>query len=284
MLPCLPLSARSLLASIWRIAPFLRWSPAVSLAALGVTCTPPGTSGRCDDDDDCRARGQVCDALTHECVEDSIDYDATQTEPEATFTGKWLPFFRGRICTVDGTFQAGAALPIRMEPCVHPCITASNGDAHVFHLRTCRGATCEGLSTQWFLADGTNCPADAFERFDAERCTYPVAVAGRHPPFEHNGRPIVGRFELEIPFLTNEDAGQIAGFSVDAASEACAEECDRHESPDRCHKACFIRERAEAYAQFDDRVMVFDMQTDGPAPPADCEDNQAACPCVDVGF
>lgn len=255
-----------------------------SLIACTTGCQPPAESGQCNTDDDCPVRGQVCEEVTHECIEDDVDYDATQDEPEATFTGKHMPFFRGRVCTVQGEFQAGAALPIRMEPCLHPCMTASNGDAHMFNLRECRSGICNGFSTEWFMADGVDCPADAFGRFDATTCQYPISIDGRHSPFEANGSPIVGRFKLEIPFLTNDDAAQIATFTIDGASEACVDDCLGNDNPDSCHKACFIRERAESYVQQDERVLSFDMRTDAAAPPPDCEQDQAGCPCVDIGF
>ncbi|MEE9382115.1 MAG: hypothetical protein V3V08_01710 [Nannocystaceae bacterium] len=274
-----------------------RFSPSVgsvfAFCALAATslgfgaCTPTAESGQCNSDADCYQRGQVCTNETHECIDDLVDFDATQSEPEPNFTAKVLPFFRGRICTVAGEFQSGAALPLRMEPCVHPCIRASNGTSHVFHLRECRGGACNGLSVEWFEGDGADCPDDAFARFDPDLCEYPITLAGRHPPFEANGSPIVGRFQLEIPFLTNDDAAQIANFNAATASAACVETCGGMDSQDKCRKGCFMRERAEHYAQDENRVLSFQMTAEAPPPPPNCETAEGAddaCPCVDVGF
>ena len=105
--------------------PFLLGCSALgALASLG-SCLPPGTSGQCQIDEDCTGRGQPGDSVNAICIDTEFDATSTENPAQGSFTNKVIPFFRGQVCTPT-QIESGATFPVKMTPCLHPCLSINN--------------------------------------------------------------------------------------------------------------------------------------------------------------
>lgn len=228
---------------------------------LGSGCAPRAEQG-CDEDTPCEARGQVCELESHECVAAMIDTTTTESPAPGSFSNKVIAFHRGEIC-LPLEVQSGAEVPVLMRQCVHPCIVGSSYEfKHGFE---CRGSRCEARALMWTVGSSaaTGCPADAFSAFDASQCQYAAEVEFLLSTETSNG-PISGTMQLEVPYLTNEDAAAIAADPDDAELQ---------------------EELVLQYPQQDSRIpdgRSISILPGNPAPPASCRDG--ACPCHPIGF
>lgn len=192
--------------------------------------------------------------------------DATADPSPMSFNQVVVPFFRGQVC-VPHEVESGANIPVSISACLHPCLEPSSYEFK--HFFSCIGSSCEAYATSWIVADSApeGCPADAFGRFDASQCVYedPINLA---ISTSLDSGPISGTMLLEIPFLTNEDIGMIAGFggSNDDAQD-------------------FFEMKVKQYPQDYNRVpdgRAIQLLSSNPTPPTSCAD--MACPCYEVGF
>ncbi|MEX1365797.1 MAG: hypothetical protein AB1Z98_21900 [Nannocystaceae bacterium] len=235
------------------------WVLSLSLSVGASACGPQTDLSPCDDDRPCSGRAQVCDLETLECVAADVDTSATLNPAPASFTDAVIPFFRGEVC-LPHEVQSGAALPVLMRPCLHPCITASSYEFR--HTFTCVGSRCEALALMWVVGSGDACPADAFGQFDAGQCQYATDVEMTIATETSNG-PISGTMEIEIPFLSNDDIAVIAAGTSDDA----------------------IRQLVQQYPEDEGRIpdgRAVSLLAGNPAPPASCRDG--ACSCYSIGF
>jgi hypothetical protein len=231
----------------------------LGLAASVGACGPNAESAECNEDKPC-GRGEVCDLEVDECVPAEVDITSTETPAPADFTAKPVPFFRGKVCTVHDV-KSGAAIPVRLDPCFHPCITSNT--FHHKHYYSCVGTHCEAWAMMYVEANGTACPADAFGAFDKALCVYdkPVDLT---IAVTVDDEPVQGSLYLEVPFLNNADTAAIA---------ADFENTD------------LINAKINQYPQDEGRrvgPMEINLSAASPAPPAKCEGD--ACPCYEVGF
>lgn len=234
------------------------------LLGLGVAaCAPTEDAGECSSTNPCAARGQVCDEVLRECIAVELDVDATSEDPTpASFSDVALPFFRGKVC-MPTRVQPGDPIPVKFSPCINPCITQS---AFTFKKQfSCSGATCDAAVIQMFSStSGTGCAADAFGQFDRAQCVYPEAgkeIKASAGPFILETGPVRGNASVEIPFLTNDDAGEIRGGASTAD----------------------IWSLIKKYPQAQERVFSISMDGANPAAPADCSD-ESKCDCREIGF
>lgn len=232
------------------------------LLGVGLTaCSPTESAGECTTARPCTNRGETCDLVMQECVPQDLAVDATSDKPTPTsFSGVALPFFRGRVC-MPLKVQPGDVVPVKLSPCLHPCIAP--GSFSFKKQYTCMGAYCEAAVLQAFgAAAGEGCPMDAFGKFDKSQCMYAdddiLASAG---PFVIDGSGVRGNAQVEIPFLTNDDAAKIR----DGASVAD------------------VWELIKQYPQSSERVFSISMDGANPAAPTDCSD-ESKCECRDIGF
>ena len=250
-----------------RIRPSLALRILAGPALLTATgCFPPGESCQCEVDQDCTGRGQVCDTVDSICVDRTFDPTTTQSQPEPSFSGKPIPFFRGKVCTVTEV-ASGEKIPVNVSPCLHPCMSASSYSFK--HFFECVGSSCSAWIVAWIDADGQNCPAEAFGQFPASQCVYdPNVVMNVAIDTVVESGPIVGNMTVEMPFLTTADMAALAAmamgdFSIEAA-----------------------KQRIFQYPQDPDRLVppggLIRITDGGPMPPSTCADG--ACPCYDVGF
>ena len=186
--------------------------------------------------------------------------DSTLDPAPATFADTLVPFFRGQVC-VPHEVQSGAAIPVTLSPCLHPCLaTTSFAFTHNY---ACIGSSCEAYATMWVVASSgaDGCPADAFGRFDPGMCVYDSPVNLGIATTLDSG-PVSGSMELEVPFLSNEDIVAIAADNK------------------------VIADRAEQYPADPGRVpdgRPIQLLPGNPEPPAEC-DGAENCPCYEVGF
>ena len=230
------------------------------LAAGLAACSPSESPAECSASKLCPNRGEACDALLQECTLQDLAVDATSEEPTpASFSGVALPFFRGRVC-MPTRVQPGDTVPVKLTPCVHACIDP--GGFNFKKQYTCAGAYCESAVLQIFgTAAGMACPADAFGKFDRTQCAPGKDILASAGPFVIDGEQIRGNAQVEIPFLSNEDAAQIRdGAAVPA-----------------------IWELIKQYPQSQERVFAVSMNGANPAAPADCSD-ESKCDCREIGF
>jgi hypothetical protein len=151
-----------------------------------------------------------------------------------------------------------------MSPCIHPCLTTSTFQFK--HNWNCIGSSCEAYGLVWVVASGAMCPEDAFGKFDRSQCDYATEIEFSINPVYDDGRAIEGQMRLEIPFLSNADASQVAA------------------DPDNTD----LRETTiQKYPQEMNRIpggMDISLLASNPEPPASCGEMGAACDCFDVGF
>ncbi|HWB75337.1 MAG TPA: hypothetical protein VG755_10280 [Nannocystaceae bacterium] len=228
------------------------------LVLAGAPACAPTVDPGCSADSNCE-RGEMCDLMVGECVDIVVDTSSTETPAPGSFNGKPVPFFRGNVCTVHDV-QTGAAIPVVLDPCLHPCIATNSH--HYQHYYNCLGTHCEAWATMFYDADATACPAEAFGKFDAAQCVYGNAVELKITVTVQD-EPVSGSLELEVPFLSNADAASLSpGYDSDALNAAI-----------------------EHYPQEPNRIvggMPITLSTSSPAPPASCAGG--ACPCYQVGF
>jgi hypothetical protein len=225
-------------------------------------CTPRAETGGCDEDEPCTGRGQVCDLEANACVAAEVDTSAAERPAPASFTSKVIAFHRGEVC-LPHEVQSGERMPLRMRPCLHPCVTVTSYEYK--HSFQCRGSHCEAVALMWVEGSSaaTGCPEDAFAAFDASLCQYGTEVELMLATETSNG-PISGDMLIEVPFLTNEDAAAIAADPSDAdAIEALVQQYPQQQSRIPDGRAVSIL-------------------PGHPAPPASCADG--ACPCYSIGF
>jgi hypothetical protein len=233
-------------------------------AALGLAaaaCAPKAEVADCSETKAC-PRGEVCDLEVNECIDAGLEVENTENPAPMTFSAKAVPFFRGKVCTVHDV-KAGAAIPIRLDPCLHPCLTSNS--FHHKHYYSCVGTRCDAWAMMYVdaasVAEG--CPADAFAKFDKEMCVYakPVDLS---ITVKVDEEPVQGTVSLEVPFLSNLDAAAIAA------------DFDNTD---------LINEKIEQYPKDDKRIVggkPITLSAASPAPPASCEGD--ACTCYEIGF
>lgn len=234
---------------------------AASLALAGGLACKPSVDVGCELDADCE-RGEMCELASAACIDRIVDTTSTESPAPASFTAKPVPFFRGRVCTVHDV-QAGAKIPVRLDPCFHPCL--ASGTHHFKHYFSCLGKRCEAWATMYVDADSVadGCPADAFGQFDPAMCVYNHAI-DLAVEVKVRGEPVIGTVALEVPFLSNADAAEIAPRFDDAE---------------------FINSKIDYYPQDPTRLvggMPINLGSASPVPPASCADG--ACPCYDIGL
>lgn len=240
---------------------------ALKLAGLGaalatVACAPSSQEGECSAASPC-PRGESCDLEMALCMPEDLDTTATETPADATFSGKAVPMFRGRICTVPEV-AAGTDFPIFLDPCFHPCLNVASFKFK--HSWECVGSSCEAFATMWIEASGDACPEDAFGRFDSSQCVYDQGVDISINATLGDGTPVEGQMEIEVPFLSNEDATAIAA------------------DPDN---TALIKERIQQYPVETNRIALGQgvrLLRNGPMAPASCGDGAAGCECTEIGF
>lgn len=233
------------------------------LLGVGIACAPTEDAGECSATAPCPNRGEACDEVLFQCIAQELDVDATSDKPAPTsFANVALPFFRGKVC-MPTRVQPGDPIPVKFSPCLNSCVDPG---AFTFKKQfSCSGAYCDAAVLQLFNnASGTGCAPDAFGQFDKAQCVYPEAgkeIKASAGPFIINGEKIRGNASVEIPFLTNDDAGEIrGGANTDA-----------------------IWALIKKYPQADERVFSISMDGANPAAPADCSD-ESKCDCREIGF
>ena len=246
--------------------PFLA-ATALVVSTITSACGPSEEQGQCSETEPCETRGEECNLTTNTCEEKAFDPTSTEDPAEASFTDKVIPFFRGEVCTVLEA-QSGTPIPVTLRPCFHPCIDGSSLSFKFKHSYQCIGSTCDADALLWVTADGNGCPADAFGEFPKEMCTYPLLKNGVEQAELDigttfgDGNVIRGSMLLEIPFLTNEDAGSVL---PDPSTDQ-------------------LKGLIEQYPQLPERIVAgqpISILPGDPVPPADCS---SGCECFEIGF
>jgi hypothetical protein len=197
------------------------------------------------------------------CIPEDLDTSSTENPAPATFTGKTVPMFRGRVCTVREV-AAGTSFPVYLDPCFHPCLTVQTFKFK--HSWECIGSSCDAFALMWVEANGDACPEDAFGRFDASQCVYDQPVEFSINATLGDGTPVEGQMQLEVPFISNADATIIAA------------------DPDNTG---LIKERIQQYPIENNRIAFgqgIRMLRNGAMAPDTCGDGGAACECTEIGF
>ena len=126
-------------------------SVAAGLVAVALGgCAPSAQEGECSQVDPC-PRGEACDLEMALCVPEDLDTNSTENPTPATFTGKTVPMFRGRVCTVREV-AAGTSFPVYLDPCFHPCLTVQTFKFK--HSWECVGSSCDAFALMWVEANG----------------------------------------------------------------------------------------------------------------------------------
>lgn len=226
-------------------------------------CGPEAEKGECGVNDPCE-RGAVCDLDTALCMQVGAPTDATEATAPETFSGKAVPFFRGELCVATEA-QAGEPFPVRITPCLHPCVVPTSYQYK--HSWSCVGSSCDGFVTMWMetRSSAEGCPEDAFGQFDTELCTNPVTAELSITAEYDDGTPVVGTMALEVPFVSNADAEEIA--ADDGELETVTAMIQR-----------YPRDPARTVP---DGIT---LASDSPPPPATCSENADACDCFQIGF
>lgn len=232
------------------------------VAVLVPACAPTIDSGACDADAPCVGRGQTCDVMAQRCVPADLATDSTDETAPSTFTATTVPFFRGQVC-LPHEVKSGSPIPISLSPCLHPCVERSSFEFK--HFFSCIGSSCEAYATMWVVADSIpeGCPEDAFGRFDRAMCVFADPVGLEIKTTLESG-PISGSMLLEVPFLSNADAEEIAAADNDQS---------------------LFESKVFQYPQDNARVpdgRAIQLLPKHPEAPASCEGD--ACPCYDIGY
>lgn len=232
----------------------LAFGVAVSMGA----CEPPSSASECSTTVPCE-RGEECNLVTLSCEPTEATNDQTAEHAGGNFSERKLPFFRGKVC-VATKVAAGDPIPVSIEPCIHPCVSAT---LFQFYSRySCDGSTCRAAEIAWLDdAVGTDCPADVFGRFPKSECTYPFRIEGKQSPISPSGSNYTGLVPVEVPFLTNEDVERVAQMDM-STSEFFG--------------------LIDSYAPDSDRIFQVNIAGDNPTAPESCA--EPGCTCRDVGF
>jgi len=231
----------------------------LGVMAGAMACAPRADDGGCGEDLDC-ARGEACDMVANACIAAELNTTATRTPAPAEFTGEIVPFHRGEIC-LPTRVESGASMPVLMRPCVHPCLSVSSFEFR--HTFQCVGSSCDALALMWMTTSGQACPPDAFGSFDESACVYDTDVEFQLATETSNG-PIRGTMRLEVPFLSNEDAAELAR---DPSDDDTIERLVHQYPPSATRLP-----NGESIS----------IQNGHPTPPASCRDG--ACECFPIGF
>ena len=228
-------------------------------AALAA-CSPSESAAECTEAKPCSNRGETCDLALLECVPEDLSVDATSDKPTpADFANVAMPFFRGRVC-MPTRVQPGDVIPVKISACMHSCIEP--GGFNFKKQYTCTGSYCQAATLVTFgAASGAGCPADAFGKFDKSQCVYGDNIKASAGPFVIDGGSVRGNAQVEVPFLSNDDAAKIR----DGASIAD------------------IWALINRYPQTAERVFSLSMDGANPAAPADCSD-ESKCDCREIGL
>lgn len=238
------------------------WLGGALLAGLWVgACGPQGEQG-CDENQPCTGRGEVCDLMVNECVDAVVDTSAAESPAPASFTDKTIAFHRGEVC-LPLEVKSGERMPLLMRPCLHPCVTVTSYQYK--HSFSCRGSHCDAQAFMWMQASSAaaGCPEDAFAAFDPAMCQYGTEVELMLSTETSNG-PISGDMLLELPFLTNADAGVLAADPEDDET---------------------IEALVQQYPQQDNRIpdgRAISILPGNPVPPTTCVGG--TCSCYPIGF
>lgn len=228
-----------------------------ALFAVGA-CTPSGSMSECSSGIPCE-RGEVCNLQTLSCEPTEATNDNTGTHAGGNFSERLLPFFRGRAC-VATKVAPGDPIPVSIEPCIHPCIEASQ--FQFYNRFSCDGSGCRAAEIAWLEdAVGTDCPNDVFGKFAAAECTYPFKIEGLQSPISPSGTDYTGTVPIEVPFLTNEDIKVVAAKDM-STSEFFG--------------------LIDSYPPETDRIFQVNIANGNPSAPESCAD--AACTCREIGF
>lgn len=198
----------------------------------------------------------------------TIDPAPCDTAPECTSPGDpdgdpgptTVPYFRGRAC-VPKEVKPGQALPIRLEACVHPCLTTNAFSMR--HAYRCPGGACEAAATIYYRdVVGSECPSDVFAKFDPALCAYKPALDVTAGPLLLGDTPFEGTAPVVIPYLSNDQIAEIDG-GADTSAEIWA--------------------RIDANPQETSRVFEVFVSPSAADAPETCDDPEL-CECRDVGF
>lgn len=236
------------------------------MANVGVACTPDAETGECGANHPCE-RGQVCELESAVCMETGLRTDATEDPAPSTFSGKRVPFFRGELCVATQA-QAGAPIPVSLTPCLHPCVVPTSQQFK--NQWSCVGSSCEAMVLMWMETHSSaeGCPADAFAAFDPTLCATPVTADLSITARYEDGTPVQGMMELEVPFVSNADAEEIAAQSNDTILGT-------------------VQAIIQRYPQDPGRMVPnggVTLSLDNPPPPAKCSESSDACDCFPIGF
>ncbi|MEZ4384651.1 MAG: hypothetical protein R3A79_25200 [Nannocystaceae bacterium] len=171
-----------------------------------------------------------------------------------------VPYFRGRACVVKEA-KPGQALPVRLEACLHPCLSIN---AYAFkHAYRCPGGACEATALLYFKdVVGANCPSDVFAKFDPAQCSYAAPIDINAGPLVYGGNEFSGVAPLVIPYLSNDQADEIAN-GANTSQEIWA--------------------RVDSNTQEASRYFDVTVSDDAADAPAKCDDPEL-CDCRDVAF
>lgn len=167
-----------------------------------------------------------------------------------------VPLFRGEVCLSD-ELRPGDPLALSVSTCAHPCLKITNF-AFKWVYR-CQDEGCElGFVFYHAGVTGSECPSDVFGEFDPALCVFtdpaPLTIT---PP------ETTGEVSLLLPFLTNEDAGAIAGGDDESSS---------------------VWARVDAHMQAQGRRLPMNFAAENPAPPASCVAGTPGCTCSKIGL
>lgn len=243
-----------------------RGSLGLAFAVSLVACLGEGEKGECTLDEECGQRGYVCDTVENLCVPDEVDFTRHGPDLEGgDFDTLTIPFFRGSVCALEDV-EAGTSIPVSLIPCLHPCMTLERDPPQTYVYHTCSGSNCEGFPLVWMEVSGTGCPADVFGSFAQSECVYDLTadMAFRNIQLP-DGTPVTGNFNLEIPYLTNDDIAVITSTP----------EADR---------GPVVRERATQTPPIPERRSIVRLTTESPAPPIEGCMGETNCTCREIGF
>lgn len=259
-------------AAMTRLGLGLRSAPVWAGLAitLGLGCAPRIEQGECSMDAPC-PRGQSCDFEVAECLQLDLPTNSTETPAPSTFTNKQVPFYRGEVCLVHDV-QAGQPIPVRLNPCLHPCMTL--GSFKFKHSWSCVGSSCDAWGALWMNVSGDSCPEDAFGDFARGQCTFPAPVDFTIDANYDEDRPVEGMMRFEVPFLSNADAASTWPLVVDDNNPGAED-------------TAAIQSKIGQYPEDDGRVpggKSISLLANNPAPPESCGDEGENCDCFDIGF
>lgn len=106
--------------------------------------------------------------------------------------------------------KPGQAIPVRLEACLHPCLSFDKQASH--QAIRCPGSNCEAAAVLYYTdVVGMGCPGDVFAEFDPTLCVYAPPVDIAVGPILKGGVNYENIASLLVPYLSNEQADEIAG-------------------------------------------------------------------------